>query len=97
MVAYKLNMMHDEWDTQNLSPVGHNRNTYTRKEKTVVMIPLCFFRFTGTCMTLLLLIIQTSAAIKFLKLYIQSYPISALLVQNTRSNEAKQKLPQILP
>ena len=47
MLAYKLNMMHDEGDTQNLSPVGHNRNTYTRKEKNCGDDSIMFLPFYG--------------------------------------------------
>ena len=56
-----------------------------------------FFQMTEFLVTPSSLIIKTIAAITFRKAYIQYYPLFIMGVQNTRSNEAKQKLPQILP
>ena len=55
----------------------------------VAMIQLNLLQMVDTCETLLSLRINISVATTFMKAYIQYFPLSTLLVQNTGSNQAK--------
>ena len=83
MVAYKLKVMHDEYDTLHFFPIIQNINYHPRRKTTVVIITLCFFQMTGTWVILSLMRIQTAAAIQFLKACIQSSHPYTLVIQNT--------------
>ena len=58
--AYKLKVLNDKYDTMNFYHMRQNINAYTREEKIVVIIPVYFFKLTGTNVTLPFLIMHTS-------------------------------------
>ena len=67
-------------------------------ETTILVIDtIHLLQMMDTCGTLLSLRIHISATQSFLKAEIQSFPLSAFMVQNTGSNQEKQILPQMLP
>ena len=86
-----MNMIHQIyplWDI-NPMPIPGNKIIW-------VIIPVCFFLMELIYVTPSALRIQTSAAIIFLKSWINSYPIYKFLVQNKGSTRSKKKLPKVL-
>ena len=96
MVRYRSKVMHVEDDILNAYHILQNRNAHPMEDKTVVRTTSWCLYIKITQVTLSSLTTQISAEIRFQKSESQSYPLSTFVVQNTLSNQAKQKIPQML-